>query len=43
MKRNSVYMSIKTYNLIPEEMKTMKVKKFKKEIRKIWIHEPPNE
>ena len=43
MRRNSVYMSIKTYNLIPEEMKTMKVKKFKKEIRKIWIHEPPNE
>ena len=41
MKRNSTYLGMKIYNTIPENLKTMKIKKFKKEIRKIWIKEPP--
>ena len=43
MKRNMLYMSLKIYNLLPEKLKTMKIKKFKVEIKKIWIDPPPNE
>ena len=43
MKRNTIYLGLKTYNLINEDLKIMNQKSFKKKIRRTWISEPPIE
>ena len=40
-KRNRIFLGWKIYNLLPDELKTLNLKKIKKKIKEVWIAEPP--
>ena len=41
MKRNMIYMSLKIFNMLPDTLKDLDIKKFKLQIKKQWIEFPP--